>query len=306
MDVARVALALLRDETQSTRIHREAANLLRRIDPPTRSRIINALSAESRRRIAHIVAQGSAVADHEVDAMIRGLEVRLRQTTSMTRWAPTLDRLVRTVATTTHDEERGQALAVLMLTPQAPALAAAYAAQLRSASTHDEPTLVDDALGVLSWLVQPDQAEDLVELAFRAGTDPITTLTAAGAAGNARVSRRTAARITSRTSALAAEQLQRAARRPEEPGPGARLPARHVGPDVPARGPRPAGGRARGEPGMADVVPVVARPARLGAAAPAAGLTAQASSCARLVAGRPVSDSMSLLTASSSPARMAV
>ena len=210
VDVARVALALLRDETQSTRIHREAANLLRRIDPPTRSRIINALSAESRRRIAHIVAQGSAVADHEVDALIRDLEVRLRQTMSMTRWAPSLDRLVRTVATTTHDEERGQALAVLMLTPQAPAVAAAYAARLTAARTHDEPTLVDDALGVLSWLIQPDQAEELVDLAFWAGTDPITTLTAAGAAGNARVNLGTAARITARTSALAAEQLRQA------------------------------------------------------------------------------------------------
>ena len=45
VQVAQTALNLLRDESQSVRIHREAANLLRRIDPPTRSRIINALSA---------------------------------------------------------------------------------------------------------------------------------------------------------------------------------------------------------------------------------------------------------------------
>ena len=49
----------------------------------------------------------------------------------------------------------------------------------------------------------------MVELAFQAATDPITTLTAAGAAGNARVSRDAAARITGRTSTLAAEQLRR-------------------------------------------------------------------------------------------------
>jgi hypothetical protein len=209
VDVARLALALLRDDAQSTRIHREAANLLRCIDPPTRGRIINVLSAESRKRIAHIVAQGSAVADHEVDALARGVEVRLRRTKTMTRWTPTLDRLVRTAASTTHDEERGRALAVLMLTPQAPAVASAYATQLAEAWLHDEATLVDDALGALSWVIQPEQAEELVELAFEAATDPITTLTAAGAAGNARVTQRTAARITARTSALAAEQLRR-------------------------------------------------------------------------------------------------
>lgn len=206
---ARIALALLRDDSQSVRIHREAANLLRRLDPPTRSRIISALSAESRRRIAHIASQGSAVAEREVVALIRSLEVHLRQTLGMTRWPPTLDRLVRTAAMTTHDEERGRALAVLMLTPQAPAVAAAYATQLAEAWFDDEATLVDDALGALSWVVQPEQAEELVELAFRAATDPITTLTAAGAAGNARVTRATAARITTTTSALAAEQLRR-------------------------------------------------------------------------------------------------
>jgi hypothetical protein len=206
--VAQIALNLLRDESQSVRIHREAANLLRRIDPPTRSRIINALSAESRRRIAHILAQGSAIADHEVAALIRSLEIRLRRSTGMTRWPPTLDRLVRTAATTTHDEERGRALAVLMLTPQAPAVASAYATQLAEAWFNDEPTLIDDALDALSWLSQPSQAEELVELAFQAATDPITTLTSAGAAANARVSRRTATRITAGTSALAAQQLR--------------------------------------------------------------------------------------------------
>jgi hypothetical protein len=96
-----------------------------------------------------------------------------------------------------------------MLTPQAPAVAAAYATQLSEAWFNDEPTLLDDALGALSWVIQPHQAEELVELAFQAATDPITTLTSAGAAGNARVSRRTAARITARTSALASEQLRR-------------------------------------------------------------------------------------------------
>ena len=207
--VAQIALGLLRDESQSVRIHREAANLLRRIDPPTRSRIINALSAESRRRIAHIVSQGSAIADHEVDALTRSLEIQLRRTMRMTRWAPSLDRLFRIAATTTHDEERGRALAVLMMTPQAPAVAAAYATQLSEAWLNDEPTLIDDALGALSWLVQPEHAEELVELAFQAAADPITALTASGAAGNARVSRAKAARITTWTSRLASEQLRR-------------------------------------------------------------------------------------------------
>ena len=127
----------------------------------------------------------------------------------MTRWTPTLDRLVRTAATTTHDEERGRALAVLMLTPQGPAVASAYATQLSEAWLDHESTLVDDALGALSWVVQPGQADELVELAFRTATDPVTALTAAGAAGNARVTRRTAARIAARTSGLAAEQLRR-------------------------------------------------------------------------------------------------
>jgi len=124
---AQIALGLMRDEARSVRIHRESANLLRRIDPPTRSRIINALSAESRKRIARIVAQGSAVADHEVDALTRSLEIRLRQTMSMTRWTTTRVRLGRTAVTTTHDEERGRALAVVVLTPRAPAVASAYA-----------------------------------------------------------------------------------------------------------------------------------------------------------------------------------
>ena len=206
---AQIALGLMRDEARSVRIHRESANLLRRIDPPTRSRIINALSAESRKRIARIVAQGSAVADHEVDALTRSLEIRLRQTMSMTRWTTTLDRLVRTAVTTTHDEERGRALAVLMLTPQAPAVASAYATQLvrgvvqRRADAHRRRPR-------RALLGGPARTGRRARRAGLPGRHrPHHHAHRRRAAGNARVTRRTAARITARTSALAADQLRR-------------------------------------------------------------------------------------------------
>ena len=257
---------LLRDESQSVRIHREAANLLRRIDPPTRSRIINALSAESRQRIAHIVSQGSAIADHEVDALTRSLEIQLRRTMRMTRWAPSLDRLFRIAATTTHDEERGQALAVLMLTPQAPAVASAYATQLSEAWLNDEPTLIDDALGALSWLVQPEHAEELVELAFQAATDPITALTAVGGRRQRpgvpgdRRPHHGVDEPRSRPSSCAGRNRTRRA----SPAPTHTCWA--CG-DRPQRldGAGGAGRPARREPRVADVVPVVARPAEVGA-----------------------------------------
>ena len=171
---------------------------------------------------------------------------------------------------------------------------------------NDEPTLVDDALGALSWLVQPDQAEELVELAFRAATDPITTL-------DRRRGRR------QRPSEPRRPPPESRADQPRSPPSSfsrrkptrkslARAHAYLLGMwgQTPRLEDLPAQAAARGaSPEWLTSfrwwldLPAWARPHPL----PADG---QASSCARLVAGRPVSDSMSPETVSSSPARMAV
>ncbi len=292
----------------SVRIHREAANLLRRIDPPTRSRIINALSAESRKRIAHIVAQGSAVADHEVDALTRSLEIRLRQTMCMTRWAA--DPRPARPHGGDHHPRRGARPRPGRADADASgaAVAAAYAhpAVRGVGSTTSRRSSTTPSARCPGWSSR-DQADELVELAFQAAHRPHHH------ADRRRSRRQRPGHPPDRRPHHEPHQRARRrpaaqdARRPEEPGPRTRIPARHVGPDsrlADLAGRRPLHGAS---PEWLTSfrwwldLPAWARPhplPRLSQGRP--------SSCARLVAGRPVSDSMSPLTGSSSPARIAV
>lgn len=180
------ALDLLRQD-QPVRIHRAAADLLRAVDPPTRQRIVSALRADSRSRIASVLNGGSARLDSEAVQLADRIESRLTDTLGPhARWAPQLRRLVARATSVTDDESRGNALAVLLLSPQGVGVGEAYAAELRRALAERQRVLVDDALSVLSWLLQPGDIPTLLELLVDPETDPVPSMQAGIAIGNCR------------------------------------------------------------------------------------------------------------------------
>ncbi len=180
------ALDLLRQD-QPVRIHRAAADLLRAVDPPTRHRIVSALHADSRSRIATIVLGGSARLDTEAARLAARIEGRLQDTIGVgARWAPQLRRLISRTTSVTHDDARGNALAVLMLSPQGPAVGDAYAAELRRALAQGQRVLADDALSVLSWLLQPGDIPTLLDLVVDPAGEVVPAMQAAIAIGNCR------------------------------------------------------------------------------------------------------------------------
>ncbi|MEO7061213.1 MAG: helix-turn-helix transcriptional regulator [Lapillicoccus sp.] len=182
----RGALELLRQD-QPIRVQRAAADLLRAVDPPTRLRIVSALRADARLRIATILAEGGARIDSEAAVLAGRIAERLNDVLGPhSRWAPQLQMLVARATTLTHDEARGNALAVLMLSPQGVVVGEAYAAELVRALESGQHVLADDALSVLSWLAQPGDIPALLRIVVDPATPPVPSMQAAIAVGNCR------------------------------------------------------------------------------------------------------------------------
>lgn len=228
------ALDLLRAEAAPIRLQRSAAAFLRAIDPPTRDQMVQALRAGSRVRIARILDEGSILADSEASTISRQIATRLvSRLGPHSRWAPSLQRLVRTVTSVTHDEERGTALGILMLSPQGPVVGSAFAGELATFVADGQSLLADDTLLVLSWLLPHDDVPLLLDVALDPRVEPVGAMQAAIAVGNARLDDTTAVPTPQGSSVTARDVVRRvtaaAERSIDEGGAGAAATARGLG-----------------------------------------------------------------------------
>ncbi len=161
------ALSVVRDATLPFSVHRAAANLLRTLDPPNRSRLASVLTADDRRHVAAIVREGRALGREAILAVNRRVLASLVGSLGpVDRRDLVLQELLDTVLGTTEEWARSTALGVLMLSPQGRPVGIAYAAELARARASGDEVAVVECLSVLTWLVQPESLDDLTALAL--------------------------------------------------------------------------------------------------------------------------------------------
>jgi hypothetical protein len=182
---ARLALAVVRDGGRPFYVHRAAANLLRSLDLPHRSRLASVLTADDHRHVARILMEGRALGLHAVAALNRRLLSALVRSLGPvhTRDAVLRD-LLDTVLGTTEELARSTALGVLMLSPQGRPVGIAYAAELARALRSGDDVVAVECLSILTWLVQPESLDELTSTLLDPATLPEQAMLCGIAVGN--------------------------------------------------------------------------------------------------------------------------
>uniref|UniRef100_UPI00322196E2 hypothetical protein n=1 Tax=Intrasporangium sp. TaxID=1925024 RepID=UPI00322196E2 len=185
-EAVRLAVGHLRDTDRSFLVRRGAANLVHAADLPDRQRIAAGLTADSQQFAASIIVAGRARRADD----LRGLRSRVRQTLARTLTPgdleePVLDTVIGAALGETNEETSGNALAILMLSPQGPVVGRAYVDELVEALRSGDEVATHECLAVLSWLMQPEALDVLTDLACDPGTDDDVAYAALNAVGNA-------------------------------------------------------------------------------------------------------------------------
>ena len=131
LEAARLAVRHLRDPAQPYRVHRGAANLIRALGPAGTSRLATVLTAEDRRVAASIIRDGRAVsaqAIREAQQRVRAA-LDLGEGHTLAR-EPVLSQLISTALGETNEEDRSNALAILMISPQSRVIGRVHVAAL--------------------------------------------------------------------------------------------------------------------------------------------------------------------------------
>lgn len=184
-DIARLALAALRDTEAPFRVHRAAANLLKALDVPGRNRIAIALSSDDRGYAASILLDGPPTGTEALRAVKARIHSAIqRNVTRGDRSEPVLTRLIHTATAVSTDQPRSSALMVLALSPQGPAIGRVYAAELASAIASGDPVAAHECLSVLSFLRQPEDLDVFTEIALAPGTSASLAMEATIVMGN--------------------------------------------------------------------------------------------------------------------------
>jgi hypothetical protein len=184
-DIARLALAALRDPEAPFRVHRAAANLLKALDVPGRNRIAIALSSDDRGYAASILLDGPPTGTEALRAVKARIHSAIqRNVTRGDRSEPVLTRLIHTATAVSTDQPRSSALMVLALSPQGPAIGRVYAAELASAVAAGDAVAAHECLSVLSFLRQPEDLDVFTEIALAPGTSASLAMEATIVMGN--------------------------------------------------------------------------------------------------------------------------
>lgn len=185
VEVVRLAVDHLRDTDRSFRVRRGAANLVRAVDLPGRERLAAGLTVDNQKFAASIIMAGRARRPEE----LRDLRARLRRTLAQTLSPddleePVLDTVIGAAIGETNEETNGNALAILMLSPQGPVVGRAYIEELRDALHHNHHVAAHECLSVLSWLMQPEALDLVTDIACDPSADVDLAYESANAAGN--------------------------------------------------------------------------------------------------------------------------
>lgn len=185
VEAVRLAVEHLRDTDRPFRVRRGAANLLRVVDLPGRERLAAGLTVDHQRFAASIIMEGRIRGADELHA----LQSRVRRSLDLALSSPlqrdqVLARVLSAAMGESNEETNGNALAILMLSPQGRVVGLTYAAELATALTRGDHVTAHECLAVLSWLMQPEALDLLTDLACDPAAEADLVYEAAGAVGN--------------------------------------------------------------------------------------------------------------------------
>ena len=179
LEAARLGVQHLRDPDLPYRVHRGAANLVRALGIAT-PRLATVLTAEDRRVAASIVRDGRAISAEAFRTAVKRIRAELEDAgghESMEE--PVLAQLLETALGSTDEGERGSALGVLMVSPQAHVVGRVQARALADALGTGDLVAAHESLTILSWLGQPEDL-DLFERVTLGDSTPTDVATTAG------------------------------------------------------------------------------------------------------------------------------
>ncbi len=155
-EAAMLAVRHLRDSSQPYRVHRGAANLVRELGPTGSQRLANALTSEDRRTAALIIRDGRAISSQAIREAHRRIRAALdvgdgRGSAS----EPVLNELIETALGDTNEEDRSNALGIIMISPQSRVIGRVHAQAFAHAYARGDHVAVHESLTVLTWMGQP-------------------------------------------------------------------------------------------------------------------------------------------------------
>lgn len=185
VEATRLAVEHLRDRDRSFLARRGAANLVHVVNLPGRERLAAGLTVDNQEFAASIIMAGRARRPDDLRDLRTRVRQRLAQTLSPADLEePVLDTLIGAALGESNEETSGNALAVLMLSPQGPVVGMAYVEELIEALRTGDRVAAHECLAALSWLMQPEALDLLTDLACDPGSDVDLAYEASNAVGN--------------------------------------------------------------------------------------------------------------------------
>ena len=185
LEAARLAVRHLRDPAQPYRVHRGAANLIRALGPAGTHRLASVLTSEDRRVAASIIRDGRAVSAHA----IREAQKRVRAALDLGEGhtlarEPVLSQLISTALGETNEEDRSNALAILMISPQSRVVGRVHVTALVESLRRFDMVAAHESLTVLTWMGQAADLDLFERLALGVKTPADVAQEAAYVVGN--------------------------------------------------------------------------------------------------------------------------
>ncbi|GGM88894.1 hypothetical protein GCM10009721_12530 [Terrabacter tumescens] len=185
LEAIRLAVQHLRDPDQPYLVHRGAANLVRTLGPAGSHRVAAVLTAEDRRVAASIIRDGRAITSQA----IREAHQRIRAVLEAgegraAAGEPVLGGLLQTALGETNEEDRSNALCILMLSPQASIIGTVHASAFADAMARGDHVAAHESATVLTWMGQLEDLDLFERVALSPATPPTVAMEAGYVVGN--------------------------------------------------------------------------------------------------------------------------
>ncbi|GAA3694068.1 hypothetical protein GCM10022399_08210 [Terrabacter ginsenosidimutans] len=185
LEAVRLAVRHLRDPDQPYLVHRGAANLVRTLGPAGSHRVAAVLTAEDRQAAASIIRDGRAITSRA----IREAHQRIRSVLEAgegraAAGEPILGDLLQTALGETNEEDRSNALCILMLSPQSSIIGSVHAAAFADAMARQDHVAAHESATVLSWMGQVEDLDMFERYALSPATPPTVAMEAGYVVGN--------------------------------------------------------------------------------------------------------------------------
>jgi hypothetical protein len=185
-EAARLAVRHLRDPDQPYRVHRGAANFVRVLGPASSQRLASILTAEARRAAALIIRDGRAISSQAIREAHRRIRTALDVGEGRAGSAaePVLNDLIETALGDTNEEDRSNALGIIMISPQSKVIGRVHAQAFAQAYARGDNIAVHESLTVLTYMGQPGDLDLFERVALSPVAAPDVVMEAGYVVGN--------------------------------------------------------------------------------------------------------------------------